>query len=68
MDATQPKLDLITQYIVGVTLSQKCELRMQTLSTLAMTLRKYRSGLDSLYSLRNKHDKLPDSRKAEISY
>ena len=66
MDATQPKLDLITKYI-AVTRGQKCERRMQASSTLTMTLRKYRSDLDSLYSLHNKHDKLPDSRKAKIS-
>ena len=40
---------------------------MQAFSTLAMTLREDISGLDSLYSLHNKHDKLPDSRKAKIS-
>ena len=67
MDATQPKLDLISKYIAELLSTKKCELRMQTLSTLAMTLRKYGGGLDSLYSLHNKHDKLPDSRKAKIS-
>ena len=38
---------------------------MQAFSTLAM--KEDISGLDSLYSLHNKHDKLPDSRKAKIS-